>query len=123
MDNEELLVVIKALDKIMTSERAEIKSAFRELMIMATLCENSNGVTGPLQKLVTEVTNMKHQMNGRYSEEDRYRKMYETQFRNDRYYWNDVWNSNQNGTTVPGHTNIDKTQLKNIFLNTPDTKI
>ena len=56
MIEEDILTIIKSLDKIIMSERVEVKNAFRELLIMVTLCEDS--VKGPLEKLINQVNVM-----------------------------------------------------------------
>lgn len=56
MENKtELETVLKLLDKIITSERAEIKGAFRELMIIAALTEPNADTAGPLMDLLDRV--------------------------------------------------------------------
>lgn len=43
--------VVKLLDKVITSERKEVKEAFRELLIIVALTEDG-GVAGPIEKLL-----------------------------------------------------------------------
>lgn len=56
MEKTELETVVKLLDKIITSERKEIKDAFRELMIIAALTEPNADTAGPLMDLLTRLT-------------------------------------------------------------------
>lgn len=55
METTELETVLKLLDKIITSERKEIKDAFRELMIIAALTEPNADTAGPLTELLARV--------------------------------------------------------------------
>lgn len=54
MEYSEVLKLAKQLDKIITSERKEVKDAFRELLIVSALIEGDN-VAGPLEKLIDSV--------------------------------------------------------------------
>lgn len=54
-DKTELEILLKLLDKVITSERKEIKDAFRELMIIAALTEPNADTAGPLMDLLTRV--------------------------------------------------------------------
>lgn len=56
MENSDLETVLKLLDKIITSERKEIKNAFRELMIIAALTEPGADTAGPLMDLLARLT-------------------------------------------------------------------
>lgn len=52
MEKTELKQVVKLLDKIIGSNNAEIKDAFRELLIVATLTETPTDEKGPLETLI-----------------------------------------------------------------------
>lgn len=56
MEKSDLETVLKLLDKIITSERKEIKDAFRELMIIAALTEPGADTAGPLMDLLARLT-------------------------------------------------------------------
>jgi len=61
-DREELTILCRALDKMMTSERKEVKDAFRELSIMVTLIDNSE-VPGPLVETLRRLDDLTHRCN------------------------------------------------------------
>lgn len=52
MEKTELRQVVKLLDKIIGSNSADIKDAFRELLIVATLTETPTDEKGPLETLI-----------------------------------------------------------------------
>ncbi len=63
MEKTELKQVIKLLDKIIASNNVEIKDAFRELLIVATLTEAPAEGQGPLESLVfSELDMLKKQL-------------------------------------------------------------
>jgi len=64
MEKTELMQVVKLLDKIIGSNNAEIKDAFRELLIIATLTEApSDDIPGPLATLIfTEMDQLRHEV-------------------------------------------------------------
>lgn len=71
-EKDELLLLVKQLDKIITSDRAEVKEAFRELLIMSTLIADGN-VTGPLTQLTRDMDDLKHRVRRNEQEIDRVR--------------------------------------------------
>jgi len=64
MEKTELMQVVKLLDKIISSKNIEIKDAFRELLIVATLTETpSDDAPGPLATLIfTEMEQLRHEV-------------------------------------------------------------
>jgi hypothetical protein len=62
MELNELTQVMKMLDKIITSNRPEIKEAFRELLIISTLAEQGGDLAGPLESLMHEVKRLRQEV-------------------------------------------------------------
>lgn len=89
IDNEDLLVVCKALDKIITSERKEIKNAFRELMIMASLTEDDTA--GPLLSLIGRVDRLEYEISSIKRDRERERE-WNSRYHHDRDCW---WGANK----------------------------
>lgn len=83
MDNDELLRTVKLLDKIITSERKEVKTAFQELLLIVALTED-NKLAGPLEQMVDTLQKDVRQMKGRLEtlerpsryDEDWYKRQY-----------------------------------------------
>lgn len=121
MTNTDLIKIAKQLDKIITSERPEVKEAFRELLIVSALIEG-DGVKGPISTLVDKVNDLSRdvaKMSDRLSIHER-----ELSYRNgvprprsyhDAIEQNRIW-----GGTVPDdQTNPFKRLYETTYLNNP----
>lgn len=63
MEKTDLQTIIELLDKVLISERKEIKDAFRELLMIAALTEANPEEPGPLTSLLSRMDALEAEVN------------------------------------------------------------
>lgn len=64
LTEEEFSTLIKLLDKAITSKNISVKSALKELLVIAALSEGTGEeVTGPLEKLIKKIDRLEKSLN------------------------------------------------------------